>query len=97
VDAVPVVPSATVLDLGAGTARLTRLLANRFAPVVAVERDAALRELIGVGVPLAGTEAIRSATRAWTRSSPRRRSTGSTASVRLLRSFACCDRGGRSR
>jgi SAM-dependent methyltransferase len=48
-----------VLDLGAGTGRLTRELAGRFATVVAVEPDAAMRALIDVGTALPGTaEAI---------------------------------------
>jgi SAM-dependent methyltransferase len=46
----------TVLDLGAGTGKLTRLLAERFARVVAVEPLEAMRELIPAGAEtLAGT------------------------------------------
>jgi SAM-dependent methyltransferase len=36
-------PSATVLDLGAGTGNLTRALRERFAEVIAVEPDAGMR------------------------------------------------------
>lgn len=39
-------PTATVLDLGAGTGKLTRLLLSRFADVVAVEPDPGMRRLL---------------------------------------------------
>jgi ubiquinone/menaquinone biosynthesis C-methylase UbiE len=46
-------PAAEVLDLGAGTGKLTRALAPRFARVVAVEPDAAMREVLEEVVPAA--------------------------------------------
>ncbi|MFL5914065.1 MAG: class I SAM-dependent methyltransferase [Gaiellaceae bacterium] len=48
-----------VLDLGAGTGRLTRELVRRFGTVTAVEPDGEMRALIDVGTVLAGSaEAI---------------------------------------
>ena len=48
-------PSATVLDLGAGTGKLTRALVPRFAHVYAVEPDDAMRRVLEEVVP--GAEA----------------------------------------
>ena len=49
-------PDSPVLDLGAGTGKLTRLLLERFARVVAVEPDDAMRALIPAGADtLTGT------------------------------------------
>ena len=44
-----------MLDLGAGTGRLTRELVQRFASVVAIEPDDEMRALVGTGAVLAGT------------------------------------------
>jgi ubiquinone/menaquinone biosynthesis C-methylase UbiE len=52
-------PQAHVLDLGAGTGRLTRELVQRVASVVAVEPDDAMRSLIDAGTVARGSaEAI---------------------------------------
>ena len=59
VDVPGVPPPATVLDLGAGTGKLTRLLASRFGRVVAVEPAEGMRRLLVALCPeaevLAGT------------------------------------------
>jgi ubiquinone/menaquinone biosynthesis C-methylase UbiE len=47
---------AEVLDLGAGTGKLTRQLTSRFARVVAVEPDAAMRSVLEEVVP--GAESL---------------------------------------
>jgi SAM-dependent methyltransferase len=47
---------AAVLDLGAGTGKLTRALVSRFAQVVAVEPDDAMRSVLEEVVP--GAEAL---------------------------------------
>ena len=53
--ALDLAPEATVLDLGAGTGRLTRELVRRFGRVFAVEPDDEMRALIGAGEILPGT------------------------------------------
>lgn len=47
----PVRDDATVLDLGAGTGKLTRVLAARYARVIAVEPLDELRAILGASVP----------------------------------------------
>lgn len=55
-------PAATVLDLGAGTGKLTRLLLTRFARVICVEPDAEMRDVLSSVCP--GTEVIAGAAEA---------------------------------
>jgi SAM-dependent methyltransferase len=54
VEHVPVDRAATVVEVGAGTGKLTRVLAARFARVIAVEPDGRMRALIDAGEPVAG-------------------------------------------
>ncbi|MFI5713153.1 class I SAM-dependent methyltransferase [Kribbella sp. NPDC051620] len=56
VDVAELAPSATVLELAAGSGKLTRRLSSRFAHVVAVEPDRGMRRLLAAGCP--GVEAI---------------------------------------
>jgi SAM-dependent methyltransferase len=51
-------PDATVLDLGAGTGKLTSALRERFARVVAVEPDEAMRAHVAGGALAGSAEAI---------------------------------------
>jgi SAM-dependent methyltransferase len=50
-DLVPVSEEATVLDLGAGTGKLTRVLAAHYAHVIAVEPLSELRAILAERVP----------------------------------------------
>lgn len=47
----PLTPEASVLDLGAGTGKLTRSLISRFGRVVAVEPDEAMHRLLRIHCP----------------------------------------------
>lgn len=52
-DLLPVADEATVLDLGAGTGKLTRVLAARYARVIALEPLSELRAILDERVPQA--------------------------------------------
>jgi SAM-dependent methyltransferase len=52
-DLLPVPADATVLDLGAGTGKLTRVLAARYAQVIALEPLAEMRAILEERVPKA--------------------------------------------
>jgi SAM-dependent methyltransferase len=54
-DLLPVPDEATVLDLGAGTGKLTRVLAARYAKVIALEPLSELRAILEELVPQAET------------------------------------------
>jgi SAM-dependent methyltransferase len=56
-DLIDVPPTAAVLDLAAGTGKLTRLLAERYARVVAVEPLSAMRAVLERAVPGADVRA----------------------------------------
>jgi SAM-dependent methyltransferase len=57
VEALGLGPEAAVLDLGAGTGKLTRALVPRFARVYAVEPDDAMRQILEEVVPGAESHA----------------------------------------
>jgi SAM-dependent methyltransferase len=50
-DLLPIADDATVLDLGAGTGKLTRVLADRYARVIALEPLDELRAILAERVP----------------------------------------------
>ena len=95
-------PEAEVLDLGAGTGKLTRELVPRFARVVAVEPDDAMRAVLEEVVP--GAEALAGRGEAIPLADAKRRRgllgrgvpLVRRATSRSPRSRACCARAGRS-
>src|SRR5439155_18931033 len=56
-DLLPIDGGATVLDLGGGTGKLTRALADRYARVIAVEPLDELRAILAARVPEADARA----------------------------------------
>jgi ubiquinone/menaquinone biosynthesis C-methylase UbiE len=56
-DLLPLADDATVLDLGAGTGKLTRVLADRYARVIAIEPLDELRAILAERVPEADVRA----------------------------------------
>jgi ubiquinone/menaquinone biosynthesis C-methylase UbiE len=58
-DLLAIADTAAVLDLAAGTGKLTRVLARRYRRVIAVEPLEAMRAIIGRGAPAAETLAGR--------------------------------------
>ena len=88
-------PEQDVLDLGAGTGKLTRQISGLGANVVAVEPDDEMRVELERALPgidaLPGTaEAMPLPDRASTSSRARRRSTGSMPIRHCRRCGACC-------
>jgi len=51
-DAIPLGPAATVVDVGAGTGKLTRVLAGRYERVIAVEPLDGMRAVLERAVPI---------------------------------------------
>ena len=90
-------PGRTVLDLAAGTGKLTRLLVPVGAVVLAAEPvDGMRRRFVaavpGVPVVAAVAEALPVVERRWTPSPSPRRSTGSTPNGPSTSSPGCCAR-----
>jgi ubiquinone/menaquinone biosynthesis C-methylase UbiE len=56
-DVLPLGPQATVVDVGAGTGKLTRVLARRYARVLAVEPLDGMRAILEQAVPAAESHA----------------------------------------